>query len=188
MREGNVLTSVCQEFCPRGGGMHATHAPQACMPTLGTYAPCRYYEMRSASRQYASYWNAILLPSTMKLQRLCFNTCLSVILFMGGSASVHAGIPAPRPDTPRPGTPLGPGTPPGTRHPSGTRHLPPCRRLLLRTLRILLECILVHKVFLLDSSRLGKCRDETSELKQKRGKMLLFQKMTERSNNGCIMS
>ena len=78
--------------------------------------------------------------------------------------------------------PLGPGTPPGT------RHLPLCRRLLLRTLRILLECILVHKVFLLDSFRLGKCRDETSELKQKRGKMLLFQKMTERSNNGCIMS
>ena len=33
------------------------------------------------------------LPSATKLRRLCFYTCLSVILFTGGSASVHAGIP-----------------------------------------------------------------------------------------------
>ena len=58
-----------------------------------------------------------------------------VCLSTGVSASVHAGIPPPE-QTP-PGTPLGPGTPPGTRH-------PPCsRQLLLRTVRILLECILV---------------------------------------------
>ena len=67
--------------------------------------------------RYASYWNAFvfsmrqsietdtlhhyLLPSATKLRRLCFYTCLSVILFTGGgnyrgskaSASVHAGIP-----------------------------------------------------------------------------------------------
>ena len=51
---------------------------------------------------------------------------LSVILFTGGgSASVHAGMPyPPGPDTPR------------TRHPS-------IRWLLLRTVRTLLECILV---------------------------------------------
>ena len=45
---------------------------------------------------------------------------LSVILFTGGSASVHAGIP---PDQAPP---------------------PEQRRLLLRTVRVLLECILVN--------------------------------------------
>ena len=36
------------------------------------------------------------------LRRLCFYTCLSVILFTGGSASVHAGIAdPPGADTPR---------------------------------------------------------------------------------------
>ena len=80
--------------------------------------------------------------------------------------------PPPPPGTrhppPPPGTrhPPEPGTPPGTRHPPGpgtppreqkppweqtppgTRHPPPPeqRRLLLRTVRILLECILVETV------------------------------------------
>ena len=71
---------------------------------------------------------------------------LSAILFTEGgergSASVHAGIPGP----PGPGTPLD-LTPLRTRHPLGPgtprpRH-PSSRRRLLRTVRILLECILV---------------------------------------------
>ena len=70
----------------------------------------------------------LLLPSATKSRRLCFYTCLSVILFSGGgggSASVHAGIP------------------------HGTRPPPqPNRRLLLRTVRILLKCILVFVNFL----------------------------------------
>ena len=66
---------------------------------------------------------------------------LSVILFTGGSASVHAGIPPPGPGTPQEQTPPRPGTPPGadtpqtrhtpweqtsprSRHPPGTRHPP----------------------------------------------------------------
>ena len=83
------------------------------------------------------------LPCATKLRRLCFYTCL-VILFIGGSASVHAGIPSPREQTPprsrhpleadlpqtrhppRADTP-GPGTPrpdtPGSRHPP-SRHPP----------------------------------------------------------------
>ena len=48
----------------------------------------------SLCRRYASYWNAFL-----------FYTCLSSILFTGGSASVHAGIPP------------GEQTPPQSRHP-----------------------------------------------------------------------
>ena len=79
----------------------------------------------------------------------------------GGSASVNAGIPPPPP---------GAG-PPGNRHPSGSKHPPhreqapprsrhpleqtppssrppaPSRRLLLRTVRILLEYILVNYVY-----------------------------------------
>ena len=62
------------------------------------------------------------LPSATTLRRLCFYTCLSV--HSGGvSTSVHAGIPPQY--TPREQTPL------------------PSRRLLLRTVHILLECILV---------------------------------------------
>ena len=46
--------------------------------------------------------------------------------------------------TPRPGTPLGPGTPPRDQVP------PPEIRPLLRTVRILLECILVCNFFVLN--------------------------------------
>ena len=93
---------------------------------------------------------------------------LSVILFTGGgSASVHAGIPSPQSrhppgpgtpppgpgssgaDTPSPGTRQPPEqTPPGADTPREQTPLPrpgtlPGRRLQLRTVRILLECILV---------------------------------------------
>ena len=86
------------------------------------------------------------LPSATKLRKLCFYTCLSVILFTGGGLyQCMLGYHSPRtrhPQTrppwgqapPRAGTPWGPGTPP-----------PTTRRLLLRTVRILLECILVLK-------------------------------------------
>ena len=60
----------------------------------------------------------MLLPSATKLRRSCFYTCLSVR--GGGSASVHAGILPPQ------------------------EHTSPSRWLLLRTVRILLECILVR--------------------------------------------
>ena len=46
------------------------------------------------------------LPSTMKLRRLCFYTCLSV--HGGGVCLVHAGIPPP-----------GSRQPPRSRHPPG---------------------------------------------------------------------
>ena len=103
------------------------------------------------------------LPSTTKLWRLCFNMCVSV-----HRGSTWAGT------TPGPGTPpkdqvhpvwdqvphpLGPGTPPGTRYtpldrvyppgpgtPPGTRYTPR-RRLLLQTVRILLEWFLLVTEF-----------------------------------------
>ena len=64
-----------------------------------------------------------------------FYTCLSVILFMGGSVSQHA---LGHTDTPWADNPL----------PSACWDTPP-RQPLLRTLCILLECILVFQVSIL---------------------------------------
>ena len=85
-----------------------------------------------------------------------------------GSASVHAGIPSlpgtrqapPRPSTPRTmqprgkrQAPPGPGTPPPDQaHTPRDQAHTPSRRLCLRTVRILLECILVQFVFKLSES------------------------------------
>ena len=63
--EGNVFTSVCQEFCPRGGGVSARHIPLGRHPLAGrhpagqadTPSPADGY----CSGWYASYWNAFLL-------------------------------------------------------------------------------------------------------------------------------
>ena len=90
----------------------------------------------------------------------------------GVSASVHAGIPHPPREQTPPGCrhPTGADMPPGSRHPPGSRpplggadtprsrhppgantphgsRHPPKRRPLLRTVRILLECILVSWVY-----------------------------------------
>ena len=77
----------------------------------------------------------LLLPSANEVaERLCFYTSLSFCpQGRGMSAPVHAGI-HPRADTPR------------QTHTPG-RH-PTSRRLLLRTVRILLECILVNNSFI----------------------------------------
>ena len=104
------------------------------------------------------------LQSATKLRRLCFYTCLSVILFTGrggGVAPLHAGMhtntqvrhPQVRhhsSQTPPPGqTPPG-QTPSKVKHPRGPKADTPTpwrRRPLLRTVRILLECILVCCIF-----------------------------------------
>ena len=91
---------------------------------------------------------------------------LFVILFTGGSASVHAGIPPPPPPpgtrytTPLPGTrhPPGPGTHP---HRDQAHYpLPPCTpqdqgdTCNARAVRILLECNLVNEYI---SKHLEQC-------------------------------
>ena len=73
------------------------------------------------------------LPSATKLRRLCFYTCLSV--HRGGLPQCMLGYPPEQ-------------APPRSRNPpeeTSPREQtpPPSRRLLLRTVRILLECILV---------------------------------------------
>ena len=87
MGQGNIFSSVCQEFCPQGGGSASVHAgipppgsrpprsrppPEQAPPweqTLLVHTPpgsrhppplcSACWEIRSTSGRYASYWNAI---------------------------------------------------------------------------------------------------------------------------------
>ena len=83
--QGNIFTSVCQEFCPRGGGIHPPDQappdqapPDQAPPGPGPPGPgppgtrpprpqIRHppreadCSIRSTSGRYASYWNAFLL-------------------------------------------------------------------------------------------------------------------------------
>ena len=116
---------------------------------------------------------AQFLPSATKLRRLCFYRCVSVHTGGGVCLSACWDTTAPGVDTPPEQTSLGADTPPPrSRHPPGSRHpqsrhpweqtppptgsrhspradtppgadLPTQRQPLLRTVRILLECILV---------------------------------------------
>ena len=92
---------------------------------------------------------------TLSLRKLCFYTCLSVILFTGGYLlPVHAGMhtPPPRPEA---GTTLPPRPKAGILLGTRGRH-PPWGQCMLgdtgnkRAVRILLECILVANTFTAD--------------------------------------
>ena len=69
LRKGNVFTSVCQDFCPRGRGVcipacTGVDTPPPCVDRrcilactgADTPPPADYY----CSGRYASYWNAFL--------------------------------------------------------------------------------------------------------------------------------
>ena len=98
---------------------------------------------------------SVFLPSATKLRRLCFTPVCQSFCSRGGLPQCMLGCNPPGTRHPSPGsrhTPPPDQAPPpeqthtpGTRHPL-TRHPPPpaIRRLLLRTVRILLECILVN--------------------------------------------
>ena len=74
------------------------------------------------------------------LRWLCFYTCQSVILFTGGCLFPGVGLPGPGGSTPGGCLLLGDAWSHGGVWSRGD----PPRRLLLRVVRILLECILVH--------------------------------------------
>ena len=85
-----------------------------------------------------NYWlnnEASLLPSATRLRRLCFYTCLSV--HRGGAG----GVPGQAHPSDQAHPPWEAPSP-GNHNPLGST--PPRRRLTLRAVRILLECILVH--------------------------------------------
>ena len=58
---GYIFSSVCQEFCSRGGEyLGRAGTPPAGKPTLGQVHPPRSsacWEIRATSGRYASYWN-----------------------------------------------------------------------------------------------------------------------------------
>ena len=95
------------------------------------------------SRRYPSSWNAYLLPPPKQsLRRLCFYTCLSLILFTGGClvpGGLVSGMPGPGGGAWARGVP-GPG---GVSAPGGSAPGGGCLVPLQQALRILLECILV---------------------------------------------
>ena len=80
--QGNIFTSVCQEFCPWGkvsacqnlvqggvclwsGGVWETAPPPRAEPPNGqTPPPPQHYGIRSTSGQYASSWNAFFFFKT----------------------------------------------------------------------------------------------------------------------------
>ena len=68
-RDGNVFTSVCQEFCPRGEGgrldisacnRQTTHRQTPPRQTPPTQANTSLHQDGHWSGRYASYWNAFL--------------------------------------------------------------------------------------------------------------------------------
>ena len=108
----------------------------------------------------------MLLPSTNEVaERLCFYTCLSFCPQRGGRCLPQCmlgytppGQTPPPADTPWANTPLCRHPPPQADTPSPGRH-PPSRRLLLRTVRILLECILVLVYDSVYDLSYGFCQD-----------------------------
>ena len=91
-----------------GGGMHGRGACVACMAGGGVGHVChacppgRYYGhgIRSMSGQYASYWNAFLLPPAMKLGKgyIFTGICDSIHrggAWSGGVCSWGEGVPGP---------------------------------------------------------------------------------------------
>ena len=64
LRKGSVFTSVCQEFCPRGGEMYSPLADTPRADTPWADPPVRHPPPKSdglCNGRYASYWNAFLL-------------------------------------------------------------------------------------------------------------------------------
>ena len=169
--QGNVFTGVCLStwghvcLWDRGGGIclwvwgcasgsrgRVHSPPPRHTPSLDTHTPPGNTHPRhppwSTSGRYASYWYAFVSITTCKrsLRRLCFYTCLSVILFTGGALS--GGV------VPGPGGYLLPGgclVRRGGLLRRGAWWRPPPGRLLLRAVRILLECILVFIKFVICS-------------------------------------
>ena len=163
--QGNIFTP---DYTQGEGGwfpsmQHRSHDQGVCIQGVGKNLPRfayggdwvdshwdGYCRMWSTNKQAVYILLECILVTARKcsLQRLCFYMCLSVILFTGGSASVHAGIPHPpgtrhppwsRHPSPRADTPRDP--PPGSRHPQEQSMLGDT--VNERVVRILLECNLV---------------------------------------------
>ena len=116
--QGNIFRSVCQEFCPGGGG--------------GVWSRGCVLHDRYCCGRYASYWNAFLLFLIIVYKQnsgkvMFLHLSLSHSVHVGGGVfPVHTGIHTPPSwaDTSRQTPPR--QTPPGQTHP---RQKPPQRPL-----------------------------------------------------------
>ena len=77
------LVGVCVWQGEHAWWRGACMAGGACMPHTPPLHPSRYYEIRSMNGQYASYWNAFLLPPT--------NVVCEGYIFTGICDSVNRG-------------------------------------------------------------------------------------------------
>ena len=118
--QGNIFTSVCQEFCPQGGRVSASlHAG---IPPLGADTPRTRYPP----------WTRRTTPWSRPPPE---QTPLEADNPQTRHSPWDQTPPSGADDPPRPGTPTG-SRPPRNRTP------PP--RINVRPVRILLECILVY--------------------------------------------
>ena len=86
--QGDIFSSVCQEFCPQGGlpqcmlGYHppgtrlppGSDTPRPGTPRPSTPLRSASWEIRSRSGRYASYWNAIFFVFVFSLY-----TCKNIL-------------------------------------------------------------------------------------------------------------
>ena len=66
----------------------ATHVPQACMPLPCHACPRGYYEMRTLSERYVSYWNTFLFDKTFP--KICMK--MKEIELRGASPLFHLDL------------------------------------------------------------------------------------------------
>ena len=159
----NISISISSSQDPPGNLFKLVHFRTPSHPRSNIWWPL---EQLRSSRRYASHRNSFLcfLPSATKLRRLCFYRCLSV--HRGGwypsmLCRWYPSMPCSR----SPGgcllrggcllwagaCSMGGAAPWGCLLQGGGD--PPSRRLLLRTVRILLECILVFQCVYFSSIR-----------------------------------
>ena len=129
--QGNIFTSVCQEFCPRGGGV--------CLSAKVIFS-------QACVKNSVHGGGGVCLSAKVIFSQVGVKNSVH----RGGLPQCMLGYPTPRTRHTHPHPPDQAHHPPRTRHtsPPGPGTPPPGRRLQHtvneRPVRILLECILVH--------------------------------------------
>ena len=71
-----MFSQACVKNSVHGGGGGVCSKECWDTPPWADTPSSQHYGIRSTIGRYASYWNAFLLLSTMKLRRLCFYRCV----------------------------------------------------------------------------------------------------------------
>ena len=132
--QGNIFRSMCQEFCPRGGGWYPS---MPCKYPGGSYPsmPCRSPGLNPRGKLRGLAWGGGS-PGPHPWGKLRGRACGGLHTHTWGSPGPHlAGVSR--------ATPRGGISRPTPGYPSMHWGRPPNRQLLLWVVCILLECILV---------------------------------------------